>query len=445
MDRSHHDGDAFATETGLHLHPAARRLTSALLPTVVLIAVRRLVSLIFPEGTLLCAVALLAPAAALNDALIAITPHYALVVLAATAVLSARFDRSRVLVATALLGLSDLALRTLPTGVDALVASERVGYNALAVLLPLNLALFALLPERGIRTRAGILRVSIAALQAAGLVALVVAGPEAPAGLLAHTFFDGATAAWTPVPQTGLLAFGLTFGLLGPWLLWRPEPIDRGLFWATAAAFLGLHAAALGGGHSVHFAVAGVLLMIAVVESSHAMAYRDALTGLPTRRALDEALARLRRRPFTIAMIDIDHFKRFNDRHGHDVGDQVLRLVATHLARIPGSGKAYRYGGEEFAILFPGAKKVDCVPRLEALRKRIAEAGFVVRGPDRPRRKPKNVKRRARRDRSKALTVTVSIGAADRDHPSQSPDDIVRAADQALYRAKNAGRNRVHA
>ena len=410
-----------------------------------LIAARRLVSLIFPEGTLLFGVALLAPAAALHDALASITPHYALVVLAATAILSARFDRSRVLVVTMLLGLSDFALRTLPTGVDVSAATEHVGYNALAVLLPLNLGLFALLPERGIRTRAGLLRVSVVVLQAAGVAALTTTGLEAPAGLLEHTFVDGATVAWTPVPQTGLLAFGLALGLLGPCLLWRPEPIDRGLLWATVAAFLGLHAAALGGGHSVHIALAGVLLMIAVVESSHAMAYRDALTGLPTRRALDEALARLRRRPFTIAMIDIDHFKRFNDRHGHDVGDQVLRLVATQLARVTGGGKAYRYGGEEFAILFPGAKKADCVPRLEALRERIAESGFVVRSPDRPRRKPKNAKRSAQRDRSRALTVTVSIGAAERDHPAQSSDEIVRAADQALYRAKKAGRNRVHA
>lgn len=81
------------------------------------------------------------------------------------------------------------------------------------------------------------------------------------------------------------------------------------------------------------------------------MAYQDELTSLPGRRALKEYLLKLGSE-YTIAMFDIDHFKKFNDTHGHDVGDQVLRMVASKLATVSGRGKSFRYGGEEFTLVF---------------------------------------------------------------------------------------------
>jgi len=74
---------------------------------------------------------------------------------------------------------------------------------------------------------------------------------------------------------------------------------------------------------------------------------------LPSRRALIERLPSLGRR-YTVAMVDVDHFKNFNDTYGHDAGDQVLRMVASRLGEVSGGGTAFRYGGEEFTILFPG-------------------------------------------------------------------------------------------
>src|SRR6185436_12678910 len=92
-------------------------------------------------------------------------------------------------------------------------------------------------------------------------------------------------------------------------------------------------------------AAAGAVLVGALMQESHRLAFRDELTGLPGRRALD---ARLRSLPgrYTVAMVDVDHFKKFNDTHGHDIGDQVLKLVGARLAEVGGSGKAFRYGGE---------------------------------------------------------------------------------------------------
>lgn len=90
-------------------------------------------------------------------------------------------------------------------------------------------------------------------------------------------------------------------------------------------------------------------------------------------------------------MADVDHFKAFNDTHGHDVGDQVLRMVAAQLRRVSGGGYAYRYGGEEFTLVFPGKTAVEAMPYLETVRQaieayqmRLREAGASQGRPDRP-------------------------------------------------------------
>jgi diguanylate cyclase (GGDEF)-like protein len=139
-------------------------------------------------------------------------------------------------------------------------------------------------------------------------------------------------------------------------------------------------------------------------------------------------------------MVDVDHFKRFNDEHGHDVGDQLLRMVGARLADIGGGGRAFRYGGEEFAVLFQGKDVDEVRGHLEALRRTIEGSPFTLRGLGRPRVRPEAPAPAADRQR---IAVTVSIGAASADGHEPGAEEVVRAADQALYRAKQAGRNRV--
>src|SRR5690606_24679223 len=124
-------------------------------------------------------------------------------------------------------------------------------------------------------------------------------------------------------------------------------------------------------------AAAALVLAIAAFQESWNIAYLDQLTELPGRRALDEALARLEG-SYTIAMVDVDHFKKFNDSYGHDVGDQVLRMVASQLREVGGGGKAYRYGGEEFTLLFPGRGADEAVAFVDALRAAIARDMFEI-------------------------------------------------------------------
>ena len=124
-----------------------------------------------------------------------------------------------------------------------------------------------------------------------------------------------------------------------------------------------------------------------LVRSSHSMAYRDELTGLLGRRALNERLKSLGRR-YSIAMLDVDHFKRFNDTHGHDVGDEVLKLVASRVKQVGNGGTAYRYGGEEFCIVFPRRSSEDCAAALDEVREGIANYQMSIR--DRNRRPVKS-------------------------------------------------------
>jgi len=189
---------------------------------------------------------------------------------------------------------------------------------------------------------------------------------------------------------------------------------------------------------SIMFAVSGLILSAVVIRASHSMAYLDELTGLPSRRALKEEMMKLGSK-YTIAMLDIDHFKKFNDLHGHDVGDDVLKLVAACIKGVGGGGKAFRYGGEEFTIVFPGKTADEAVPYLEELREYIANRGFIKRSKSRPKEKPADIVTKS--NSYKKLYLTVSIGAAEKKERHRTAEEVIAAADKALYNAKSKGRN----
>jgi diguanylate cyclase len=157
----------------------------------------------------------------------------------------------------------------------------------------------------------------------------------------------------------------------------------------------------------------------------------DALTGLANRRSMDEffrsaqIVAMEGDEPLSVLMIDIDHFKKFNDTYGHQVGDQVLRLVAKVLQDNVGQGGlAARYGGEELIAVLPGYDLAACADVAESIRLRISEA------------------RLTRRTTGQAITsITVSIGVA-QFRLAESAEAMIERCDRGLYQAKRSGRNR---
>ncbi|MBI1735880.1 MAG: GGDEF domain-containing protein [Candidatus Rokubacteria bacterium] len=366
-----------------------------------------------------------------RDRLTGTLPTTSWIVFAAAAALAWRFKRSHLVLALAAVALATLAVFLFPPG--------RAPRDAVAIVLPLHLAALAWLPERPLFAARGRLRL-VALGAEAGAVALLALPALAPVGdALAAPLVAAAGARAGALAQSGVIACALAVAGVAARLARRPRPDDAGLFWALLAAIAALAAtdAAL---TVAALSVAGVALLVAVVEASYGMAYGDELTGLPARRALDSELRQLGGR-YAIAMVDVDHFKKFNDEHGHPTGDQLLRMVATSLAGVGGGGRPFRYGGEEFAILFPGKATPDVLPHLEAVRKAIETAPFVVRAPDRPRKRPERPSRGGTGRRRVGVTVSIGVAAATR--KTTAPREVLDAADAALYRAKHGGRNRV--
>lgn len=162
-----------------------------------------------------------------------------------------------------------------------------------------------------------------------------------------------------------------------------------------------------------------------------ALSYRDSLTGIANRRSFEETLASLwttrDESPLVLIMLDLDHFKGLNDRHGHQHGDECLARVGAALARFANehSGLAARVGGEELALLLPGQPAASTAARLaEGTRLAIFELALSHLG-------------------SPWQVVTASVGVAVSSPETATPDALIAAADAALYTAKRAGRNRV--
>ena len=168
------------------------------------------------------------------------------------------------------------------------------------------------------------------------------------------------------------------------------------------------------------------------LNKSEERAKTDTLTGLPNRRALDEFFRTAQMAamengdPLSVLMIDIDHFKTFNDNFGHGVGDQVLRLMATVLReRVRDGDLPARYGGEELIAVLPGADLATCQTVAERIRRSISEARIT------------------RRSTGEALpSITVSIGVAEF-QSGESMAELIERCDRALYLAKRTGRNKV--
>jgi len=307
-------------------------------------------------------------------------------------------------------------------------------YTALVMLVPFNAFLVLAFADRGARYRAAYGWLALLGAEAL-LIGWLGSGHE-------RWSLDNWWLRSPPTPFVGRLVCAAAFAAT-VWRAW-PEfkPVPVGNAGAVATFFLAAEWAASPGAYALFMTASGFLLIVALLHESHQLAFRDQLTGLPGRRALDERLRSVGER-YAIGMVDVDHFKQFNDTHGHDVGDQVLRLVGGRLAQVDGGGVAYRYGGEEFCVLFPDRDINEAQRALEQIRASIEHYKMAVRGADRPKRPEVGAKRRGDAVPEKMLSVTVSIGLAAPSRVQAAPREVVMAADEALYRAKKAGRNRV--
>jgi GGDEF domain-containing protein len=315
-------------------------------------------------------------------------------------------------------------------------------FAALSVFVPVNLALLCVLPERGIFNVHGLQRVGVLVAEMLFTLWVVYAPATRITAWAMSSFFETAFFAASPIRHLGWIVLTLAVAAsVAAWIVKR-APLDLAFTGAIIAFAAALHLIGEPNAFAVYLAAAALIFTIALVQDTFRMAFRDELTGLPSRRDLNERMMGLGRR-YTIAMCDVDHFKKFNDTHGHDLGDQVLKVVAAKLAEVSGGGTAYRYGGEEFTVLFPGKEISHAMPHLEALRGSIEAYQIALRAPGRPDKPEPDTRKRGAFRESDSVSVTISIGVAESGGELKVPEDVIKAADKALYRAKNKGRNQV--
>jgi diguanylate cyclase (GGDEF)-like protein len=394
-----------------------------------------------PLAVLLLAALALALGPALPPSLAGLTEIGPYAVLTLAAAVTLWFNRGRAFVAAVSL-LAAYAGYRYALELGPMSFPARASYTALTLLVPLNMLLALALPERGV-VHHGSWRWLLLVASEALLVAWVASAGRSE---FSGTAWEALLGHWAlkspPVPFAARVVFAAAFAAAA-WRAWpRHSPTDIGKAGVLVAFLVACWHEGAEAVFGAFMSAAGAILLIAVLQESHRMAFRDELTGLPSRRALEERLRALGPE-YAIAMVDVDHFKNFNDTYGHDVGDQVLRLVAARLATVEGGGRAFRYGGEEFTVLFPEMSAQQALPHLDAVREAIEHYRMALREEDRPKSDKKGSKRRGAKRAEESVSVTVSIGVAGPGKRLTTPAEVIKAADEALYRAKRGGRNRV--
>jgi len=408
-------------------------------------------SLLVPGGLLLLVAAVLLRSGVVPISASAIAFYY-YSVFAAGVVLAWRFHSSQVLFGLVFLFLANRAVEFFSSSHAVSAGPGRIAFEAIAFLLPINLVALSLSRERGLRLSAVGSRLGSLFVQSVFVAVICSPGSTKGPAFLRFEIFSRNWFRWTPLPQLSLFILLAVVILLIVRILSYRKPVDGGFLWALLATFAAFQSGIVGKTATAYWATAALALLSSIIETSYAIAYHDELTALPGRRAFNDALLRLEK-PYAIAAVDIDHFKSVNDTYGHETGDHVLRMVAGRLARVTGGGTAYRVGGEEFSILFSGKSVKDLGTHLEELRVAIENSTFRFRGGQERRTSPRGPDRRTSARKKKTppardvyrdgLSVTVSIGVAEPTSQMTEPQQVIEAADKALYRAKRSGRNRI--
>lgn len=347
-------------------------------------------------------------------------------------ILSIRFNQGRVFLIILLLTLSQLLLNYYSELLINITTYSQVLYPLMCLLIPLNIVTISHLKEKGLFSLWGKIRIALILIELFVIYKIALSNYSSIQKVLNYNFINPPFEI-TIMNQTTLLIFLFTLIFLIIKAYVKNSVFEVRLVVVSISIFTALYFINDKISFSIFLSAAGLMLIISIIEDSYSMAYLDELTGIPSRRALRENLMKLGNK-YVIAMVDIDFFKKFNDKYGHDVGDDVLKLVASNLVKVTGGGKAFRYGGEEFTILFPGKSINDVIPHLENLREQVSKSGYT--------RKPSKAQSsKSKSGNSSQLFVNISIGVCEKNSTYKNSSDVIKGADKALYRAKKKGRN----
>jgi diguanylate cyclase (GGDEF)-like protein len=293
-----------------------------------------------------------------------------------------------------------------------------------SLLYPLHIIIFLFLKERGLFSIWGIFKIVFFAFEIAIVLYFVFYPHATLKELLEVKIF---AISFYPLKDITAIIGILTVLTMSAVVVFNRYLMYNSTFLIIIIIFyMGLFFLKTPHANEISLLAISVIIFALLIRESYRLAFYDELTSMPGRRALVEDMAKLGRK-YSLAMIDIDFFKKFNDTYGHDTGDEVLKMVASKLVGVGGDGKAYRYGGEEFVILFPSKEVDESFVHTDALRQKIATSPFIVRN----------------KKSSKTIYINISSGIVQNSQKDRDPFAVMKRADNALYKAKEAGRNQV--
>lgn len=374
----------------------------------------------------------------LPAALTALLPQLPFILLSVASLIAALSNQSRELATSLLMLCAYWLIRSyLQTPLQSLPAAQI--FYLLSYFVPSIVLYLLFIPENGLRHIRG---TGLAAMPATLLFVLsqiFVANPQLMAELSLGNISDQL---WTMhlSPLSG--SWYLLVLICAVAMASRREPIfDSSAAGCLLILFITLGWIDVNNISAVMFTGIGILLTVNITSGLFHLGFYDELTQIGNRRALLAAL-KTAGNQYSLAMVDADHFKKINDRFGHDLGDQALKVIASCISKT-GGARAFRYGGEEFCPLFKGKSREEVADSLEQVRQTIANYDMVIRDKKhRPSDASAGQKKRGASKRHNNLRLTVSVGVVD-NSDGGSFEQLIKLADRALYKAKAGGRNRL--
>lgn len=318
--------------------------------------------------------------------------------------------------------------------------SQRAVINGISILIPTVFIILAVVEEKGITTRHGLIKGLVFIL----LIMFVVIDSSASNPFLEKfriimiKFRNMGNVQGIPIISVFLFTVCLCILLIRFLVLFRN--MEMAFIGVTLGCFVILHFADFPYIIMLFSSAVFLIFVVSLFETSYSLSFHDSLTGLLSRRALEKEFIRVGNR-YTLAIIDVDHFKQVNDRFGHQIGDKVLKMVAATIERNAKDGKVFRYGGEEFVVIFPKKSVNETLHTLERIRRGVENRQLVIR---KVKNSSKNLKENTRAtDESEKIRITVSIGVAEKNEKVRNLTnaEVIALADKAVYLAKENGRN----
>ena len=400
---------------------------------------KALLTFFIPGGLLFLATVIILHLKILDKVLPLLALIFPFIVYAVGILLALRFKRIWLLLAIFVLVLANLFMQLFATDTTVSTGAGRLIFNAISLLLPFNLYLFSFLKKRGAINRQSISFLAGIFLQVCGVVYIYKYQNFGASTLLEYPYINWSLLEHIPLSQPALFIYGIVFLYFLARYIRIREAIERAFFWVLILTFFALVVNRTAPASSIYFATAGLILVISVIENIYLEGFRDELTDLPTSQVLMGTLSKIKT-GYTVAMIEIDHFRKLKDNHGRKVSKQIISIVGSKLAGVTG-GKPFLYGDAVFLIVFPEMFVQETMPRLEKLRQTIKESPFILPNLKHSLKKLKGLK--GQKIQPNKIPLSVSIGVAERIDLDIRPQQVIKSAEEALYFARKEGRDRI--